>query len=69
MRSHRREMTVRIVPLGSEEAADARVPGTAAERVALLAELSRQMWELSRRPMPAYSRSAMPVRFVTLNEQ
>jgi hypothetical protein len=62
-------MTVRIVPLGSEEAADARVPGTAAERVALLAELSRQMWELSRRPMPAYARSAMPVRFVTLNEQ
>jgi len=69
MGTDRRKMTVRIVPLGSEEAADARMGGTAAERVALLTELSRQMWQLSRRPFPSYIRSQMPIRFVTLNEQ
>jgi hypothetical protein len=38
-------MTVRIVALTSEEAGGARVGGTAAERIALVGQLSRRMWD------------------------
>jgi len=62
-------MTARVVPLRSDEASDARVGGTAAERLALLAELSRRMWALTQQPPPAYTRSTMPVRLSTLGEQ
>ncbi len=62
-------MTVRIVPLTSDEASDARVGGTAADRLFLLRELSRRMWTLSERPVPVYDRSTMPVRLTTLAEQ
>ena len=62
-------MTARIVPLRSDEASDARVEGTAAERLALLAELSRRMWDLTKRPLPSYTRASMPVRLSTLAEQ
>lgn len=62
-------MTARVVPLRSDEAADARVAGTAAERLALLAELSRRMWALTQRPLPAYTRSTMPVKLSTLADQ
>ena len=37
-------MPVRIVPLHSQEAGDARVGGTVTERLALLAELSHRSW-------------------------
>lgn len=53
----------------SDEASDARVGGTAAERLALLAELSRRMWALTQNPLPAYTRSTIPVRLSTLGEQ
>lgn len=62
-------MTVRIVPLASDEASDARVGGTASERLLLLRELSRRMWVLTGRPVPAYERATMPVRLTTLAEQ
>lgn len=62
-------MTARVVPLRSDEASDARVGGTAAERLALLAELSRRMWALTQNPLPAYTRSTIPVRLSTLGEQ
>ena len=62
-------MTARVVPLRSDEAADARVSGTAEERLMLLGELSRRMWALTQRPLPAYTRSTMPVRLSTLREQ
>jgi hypothetical protein len=65
-RSH---LTVRIVPLRSDEASDARVGGTVSERVAVVGELSRRMWSLTRRPFPSYTRSTMPVRLTTLAEQ
>ena len=54
-RSH---LTARIVPLESVEAADARVGGTASERLTILAELSRRM-DLTRRPRPTYSRKSI----------
>lgn len=62
-------MTARVVPLRSNEAGDGRVGGTAEERLALLAELSRRMWALTQRPLPCYTRSTMPVRLSTLSEQ
>jgi hypothetical protein len=62
-------MTVRVVPLNSDEAGDARVPGTVSERLTILAELSRRMWELTKRPLPTYSRENIPVRLTTLRDQ
>lgn len=62
-------MTARVVPLRSDDASDARVAGTAAERLALLAELSRRMWSLTQRPAPSYTRATMPVKVTTLAEQ
>ena len=69
MRSDRSRMTARVVSLHSDEAGDARVSGTPEERLALLAELSRRMWALTQRPVPAYTRATMPVRLSTLSEQ
>jgi hypothetical protein len=62
-------MTARVVPLRSDEASDSRVEGTPAERLAVLAELSRRMWALTQRPLPSYTRSTMPVKLSTLGEQ
>ena len=62
-------MTARVVPLDSDEAADARVAGSAAERLAILADLSRRMWSLSRRSAPSYTRATMPFKLTTLEEQ
>lgn len=61
-------MRARVVPLSSREAGDARVVGTPAERVALVAELSRQAWALTGRPLPSYTRATMPVRVTSLRE-
>jgi hypothetical protein len=69
MPTDRTSMTARIVPLASDEASDARVGGTSGERLALLRELSQRMWVLTRRPVPAYGRSTIPVKLTTLAEQ
>ncbi len=69
MRTDRSRLTARVVPLRSDEASDARVGGTAEERITLLRELSLRMWELSKRPLPSYSRSTMPAKLTTLGEQ
>ena len=66
MKQDRREMTARIVPLRSREAGEARVGGTAAERLALVRALSEQLWARSHRPLPAYTRATMPVVFIPL---
>lgn len=62
-------MTVRVVPLNSREAADARVEGTVADRVALVARLSEMQWALTGQPLPSYTRETMPVVVVPLREQ
>jgi hypothetical protein len=69
MKRDRRMMTARVVPLRSDEAADGRVGGTVAERLALVGELSRRMWALTKRPMPSYTRETMPVKLTTLADQ
>jgi hypothetical protein len=61
-------MTVRIVPLRSREAGDARMGGTVAERVAVVAEITASSWRLAKRPFPAYTRATMPVVVSTLAE-
>ena len=50
-------MTVRVVSLRSREASEARVGGTAAERAALVAELSERLWAVTGRPLPTYTRA------------
>ena len=62
-------MTVRVVPLHSDEAGDGRVAGTVAERLALVGKLSRDVWALTKRPVPTYSRRTMPVRVSALSDQ
>ena len=59
-------ITVRVVPLRSAEAGDARMGGTTDERVAAVALLTAEAWRLAGRPLPTYSRDAMPVVLSTL---
>jgi hypothetical protein len=61
MTSHRRDMIVRVVPLRGREAGEPPCPPTASERIALVTWLSREMWALTGRPLPSYSRGTMPV--------
>ncbi len=61
-------MTVRIVSLHSRDAGDARVGGTASDRLALVAKLSARAWALTGRELPKYTRSTMPVRVRKLGE-
>ena len=65
----RREMTYRVVALESAEARDARLGTTAAERLDMLAELSRLAWSASGRAFPQYERRNMPVRLSRLRDQ
>ena len=69
MRKVRSDMTVRLVPLGSREAGDSRMGGTAAERVAAVAALTELAWKQSGRPLPSYTRATMPVVVTTLARQ
>jgi len=54
-------MTVRVVPLASAEAGDPRMGGTAEERVAAVAVLTKEAWALAGKPFPTYTRATMPV--------
>jgi hypothetical protein len=65
----RGEMTYRVVPLESAEAGDSRFGTTAAERLDMLAELSRIAWSASGRAFPQYERRNMPVRMSRLIDQ
>lgn len=59
-------MTARVVSLRDEEASDARTEGTIAARVSLVASLSEAQWILTRRPLPTYTRTSMPIAVTTL---
>lgn len=61
MGKRRRDMTARIVPLRSREASEPPCPPTAEERIALVARLSREMWALTGKPLPSYTRATMPI--------
>ena len=65
----RRKIEARVVPLTSRAAGEARVGGTVAERVALVAELSEMLWAHTGRPHASYTRATMPVSITTLYAQ
>jgi len=67
MSKDRSGMTVRIIPLNSRTAGEARVAGTVAERLALVAELSEMMWTRTGQSRPVYTRATMPVVIVRLD--
>lgn len=53
---------VRVYRLGEEPGDDLTALSTPEQRIAIVAVLSRRMWELTGRPMPSYARGAMPGR-------
>lgn len=60
---------VRIVPLSSDDAADAYIEGKIDERLALVARLSRRAWAATGRPTPTYARASIPVVITPLAHQ
>ncbi len=62
-------MAARVVPLGSPEAGDSRMGGTADERVAAVEALTMAAWRLSGRPFPVYTRATMPIVVSALRDQ
>ncbi|HEY4320885.1 MAG TPA: hypothetical protein VGM77_06835 [Gemmatimonadales bacterium] len=69
MPTSRHLMTVRVVPLHSPEAGDARVGGTIPERIALVSALSADLWTITGRPLPVYSRAMTPIAVVPRQRQ
>ncbi len=66
MSKDRRNVSARVVPLSSLEAADALMAGTVSERVAAVMVLTEEAWRLSGRAFPQYTRESMPVVLGTL---
>lgn len=64
VRAVRRILPVRVYPLGREPNNDLSAVTTPEERLAMVAMLTRRMWQLTGRETPAYRREAMPVRVV-----
>ncbi len=62
----RRSWPIRVYRLGDEPGDDLSAVSTPEERLAMVAELSRRMWELTGRAVPSYPRSAMPGRVLRL---
>jgi hypothetical protein len=58
-------MSIQVVSL---HAPDPQAETSVAERLELVAVLTRECWLLSGLPMPAYERSAIPVRLVSLDK-
>ena len=67
-RAARRAVPVRVFRLGEKPGDDLSASTTPAERLDMMDELSRRMWELSGRPRPSYTRSTMPVRVTRRGE-
>ena len=65
-RAARRQMSVKVYRMGEEPGDDLSASTTAAERLAMVEELSKRMWALTGRATPSYSRSQMPIRVIRL---
>jgi hypothetical protein len=63
-RTARREAPMRVFRLGEEPADDLSATTTAEQRLEMVAELSRRMWELTGRETPTYERARIPVRVI-----
>lgn len=68
MSNERRKVSARVVSLTSSEAADSRMGGTMAERVAAVMVLTEEAWRLSGRKFPKYSRESTPIARGTLRD-
>lgn len=55
---------IRRFRLGEEPPDDLSASTSAEERVAMVALLSQRQWTLTGRPVPSYTRAAMPVRLL-----
>ena len=60
----RRVTQARVVRLGEEPGDDLSATTTVEERLAMVSELSRRMWELTGRPLPTYTRATLPARVI-----
>ncbi len=58
----RQRRTVRVYRLGEEPGDDLSAHSTPEQRLAMVTVLTRRMWMLTGRPMPSYTRAAMPGR-------
>lgn len=56
--------SIRVFRLGEEPGDDLSSTTTAEDRLEMVFELSRRMWELTGRPLPTYDRRNIPVRIV-----
>jgi hypothetical protein len=65
----REGLVVRSFRLGDEPPDDILSTTTADERLAMVWELTRRMWELQGSPPCTYTRATMPVRKIRLHEQ
>lgn len=63
-RAARRALAVRVFRLGDEPGDDLSAVTTPEQRLEMVAELSRRMWELTGRPLPSYARADMPGRVI-----
>jgi hypothetical protein len=61
---NRAAIRARVFPLGERKVNDLSADTTPAERLALLADLTRETWALSNREIPVYARSEMPVTVI-----
>lgn len=61
---NRADMRARLFPLTRHADDDLSASTTAAERLLLVADLTREAWALSKREMPDYPRSELPVRVI-----
>ena len=59
-----RRWTARVYRLGEEPGDNLSAHTTPEQRLAMVTELTRRMWELTGRPVPSYQRAAMPGRVV-----
>ncbi len=55
---------IRITSLDAAESDDLSATTTVAERIEMVAALTREAWALTGRPMPTYGRADIPVRII-----
>ncbi len=60
----RAAIRARLFPLAGRAEDDLSACTTAAERVALVAVLTREAWALSKRVIPDYQRSELPITVI-----
>ncbi len=63
-RSARAHRPGRVLRLGEEPLTDDRDPTTVDERLALVAQLTRELWAFTRQPIPDYTRENMPGKVI-----